>query len=262
MRSHHPRRGFAAAPRMPVVESIIRKHDAGVVILDKDCNDISNAQIPADLARTQILSKYPISAQYGHVFNNYTSGTWDALSNKGAVLARITKNGLVSWVVGTHLQADQSGYSTDSTQSARLAQLGEIRSWVNGIADTGAPVLIGGDLNVEYYGGASRGDYANAQAAVGGVLGTPATAAGETLRSIDCPVWSWCQYMAGVESFPTNLNDDVDYIGHLNQPGRPVPLTQSDVLVQFDPQSGWTPGQPDTNAPSDHYPVETTFTLG
>lgn len=286
-----------AAGRTPVVESIIRKHDADVVILDELFNDTSNSQIPADLADlypyhtpvvglvcsgggwtgisgdcsnnfwvinggTMILSKYPIRAQYAHVFSHYTSGTWDAFANKGAALAEINKGGVTTWVVGTHLQADQPGYSTSSTQSARLAQLGEIRSWADGIAGTGAPVLIGGDLNVEYYGGASRGDYANAESAVDGVLGTPAKASGESQTSIDCPISSWCQYMAGVESFPTNLSDDVDYIGYLNATGRPVPSGESDVLVQFDPQSGWTSGQFDTNAPSDHYPVEATFTLG
>jgi hypothetical protein len=36
----------------------------------------------------------------------------------------------------------------------------------------------------------------------------------------------------------------------------------STVKVDFDSQPGWTTGQIDTDAPSDHYPVEATFQLG
>ncbi|MFE2411507.1 sphingomyelin phosphodiesterase [Kitasatospora sp. NPDC057904] len=285
-----------AARRTPVIEQIVRQHDADVVILDEQFNNSSTADINAKLADlypyrtpvvgqtcsgggwtgisgncssswfvinggTMILSKYPITAQYAHVFSNSTYGTWDYHANKGAALVRVNKNGSTAWVVGTHLQADESDTSTDTTQATRLGQLGEIRSWVNGIAGTGAPVLIGGDLNVEYFHGQARGDYANAQYAVDGVLGTPATDPNQTLNTMDCPASAWCQYMSGVETFPKDYRDDLDYIGYLNAPGRPVPSAMSTVRVDFDPQAGWTPGQVDTNAPSDHYPVEATFQL-
>ncbi|MDQ0991554.1 sphingomyelin phosphodiesterase [Streptomyces sp. V3I7] len=287
-----------AAERTPVIEDIVRKHNADVVVLDELFNHTSTDDINAKLADlypyrtpvvgqvcsgggwngisgdcsnnplvfnggTMILSKYPITAQYAHVFTNSTSGTWDYNANKGGVLAQIDKNGTKSWVVGTHLQADQtSSASTDTTQATRLAQLREIRSWVDGIAGTSAPVLLGGDLNVEYYGGQARGDYANAQSAVGGPLGTPATDPTQTLMTMDCRVSGWCQYMSGVESFPRDYHDSLDYIGYLNAPGRPTPAALPRVVADFDPQSGWTEGQTDTNAPSDHYPVEATFQLG
>ncbi|MFD8788638.1 hypothetical protein [Kitasatospora sp. NPDC059599] len=93
------------------------------------------------------------------------------------------------------------------------------------------------------------------------MLGTPATDPGQNRTTMDCPVSSWCQYMAGVETFPKDYRDDLDYIGYLNAPGRPVPAAMSAVKVDFDPQAGWAPGQPDTVAPSDHYPVEATFRL-
>ncbi|MFG2887515.1 sphingomyelin phosphodiesterase [Streptomyces sp. NPDC048297] len=285
-----------AAQRTPVIESIVRKHSADVVVLDENFNGTSTADIISKLGDlypyhtpvvgqtcsgggwtgisgdcstswfvinggTMILSKYPITAQYAHVFSNSTYGTWDYHANKGAALARIDKGGVKSWVVGTHLQADESGTSTDTTQSTRLAQLREIRGWVDGIAGASAPVLIGGDLNVEYYGGRSRGDHAGAQSAVNGVLGTPATDPSQTLRTMDCSVAAWCQYMSGVESFPKDYRDDLDYIGYLNAPGRPVPTAMSTVKTDFDPQPGWTAGQSDTDAPSDHYPVEATFQL-
>ncbi len=286
-----------ASTRTPVVESIIRKHNADVVILDELFNHASTDDINSKLADlypyrtpvvgqacsgggwngvsgncsnswfvinggTMILSKYPIAAQYAHIYNNSTSGTWDYNANKGAVLAKVNKGGVSTWVAGTHLQADQSGTSTDTTQATRLGQLGEVRSWVNGIVGASAPVLFGGDLNVEYYHGQARGDYANSQAAVGGPLGTPATDPNASLTTMDCTVSAWCQYMAGVETFPKDYRDDLDYLGYLNAPGRPVPLALPTVTVDFDPQAGWSAGQLDTNSPSDHYPVEATFQLG
>ncbi|MFC1401380.1 MULTISPECIES: sphingomyelin phosphodiesterase [Streptacidiphilus] len=285
-----------AAGRTPTVEAIIRKNDADVVILDEAFNNTSDAKIPAALADlypyatpvvgkvcsgggwtgisgdcsnspfvinggTLILSKYPILAQYAHIFSNSTSGTWDYNANKGAALAELDVNGTPTWVVGTHLQADQSGTSTDTTQRTRLAQLGEIRSWTDQIVGTSAPVLIGGDLNVEYYAGASRGDYANAQAAVGGVLGSPALDPSQSRYTMDCPVSSWCQYMSGVESFASTYQDDLDYLGYLQDGTRPVPAALPTVHIDFDPQGGWTSGQLDTNAPSDHYPVQATYVL-
>ncbi|MEU9047214.1 MULTISPECIES: sphingomyelin phosphodiesterase [unclassified Kitasatospora] len=284
-----------AARRTPVIEQIVRQHNADVVILDEQFNNSSTADINAKLADlypyrtpvvggtcsggwtgisgncsnswfvinggTMILSKYPIAAQYAHVFANSTYGTWDYHANKGAALVKVTKNGSAAWVVGTHLQADESDVSTDTTQSTRLGQLSEIRAWVDGIVGSGAPVLIGGDLNVEYVHGRGRGDYTNAQNAVNGVLGTPATDPGQNLTTMDCSVSAWCQYMSGVETFPKDYRDDLDYIGYLNAPDRPVPTGMSTVKVDFDPQAGWAPGQLDTNAPSDHYPVEATFQL-
>jgi endonuclease/exonuclease/phosphatase family metal-dependent hydrolase len=284
-----------AAGRTPVIESIIKQHDADVVILDELFNHSSTSAIESALAAqypyhtpvvgqdcsgggwngisgdcsnswfvinggTMIFSKYPIAAQYAHVFSHSTTGTWDYNANKGAALAQIDKNGVTTWVVGTHLQADQSGTSTDTTQATRLAQLGEIQSWVNGIVGSSAPVLIGGDLNVEYAHGAARGDYANAQSAVNGLLGTPATDPSQRW-TMDCPVSAWCQYMAGVESFPAGYQDSLDYLGYLNAPGRPTPLSLPSVATDFDPQAGWTQGQVDTNSPSDHYPVQATFQL-
>ncbi|WP_189389663.1 sphingomyelin phosphodiesterase [Streptomyces sp. SDr-06] len=284
-----------AAQRTPVVESIIRQHSADVVILDELFNHASTDDISAKLADlypyrtpvvgqtcsgggwngvsgncssswfvinggTMILSKYPITAQYAHVFSNSTSGTWDYNANKGAALAQIDKFGTKTWVVGTHLQADQSNTATDTTQATRLRQLGEIRDWTNTIVGSSAPVLFGGDLNVEYTHGQARNDFANAQSAVGGALNTPAAGASPT--TMDCSVSAWCQYMADVETFPKDYRDNLDYLGYLNAPGRPVPSALPAVTSDFDPQAGWTPGQLDTRSPSDHYPVEATFRLG
>ncbi|WP_441247145.1 sphingomyelin phosphodiesterase [Kitasatospora sp. McL0602] len=283
-----------ASRRTPIVESIIRQHSADVVVLDELFNNSSVSDINSKLADlypyrtpvvggtcsgggwtgisgncsssmfvinggTMILSKYPITAQYAHIFSNSTYGTWDYHADKGAALVQVNKGGVKTWVVGTHLQADESDKSTDTTQATRLGQLGEIKDWTNGIVGATAPVLIAGDLNVEYFHGQYRNDYANSQAAVNGVLGTPATNPGEARTTMDCAVASWCQYMAGVETFPVDYRDDLDYVGYLNAPGRPVPVALPTVQIDFDPQAGWTQGQLDTKAPSDHYPVEATF---
>ncbi|MDH6117561.1 endonuclease/exonuclease/phosphatase family metal-dependent hydrolase [Kitasatospora sp. GAS204A] len=286
-----------ASTRTPVVESIIRQHSADVVVLDELFNDSSISDINSKLADlypyrtpvvggtcsgggwngtsgncssspfvinggTMILSKYPITAQYQHVFSNSTYGTWDYHSDKGAALVQVDKGGVKTWVAGTHLQADESDTSTDTTQATRLAQLGEIKSWVNGIVGTSAPVLFGGDLNVEYYHGQARGDYANAQNAVNGVLGSPALDPNQTVTTMDCTVSAWCQYMSGIETFPVDYRDDLDYLGYLNEAGRPTPVALPNVAIDLDPQAGWSAGQLDTNSPSDHYPVEATFQLG
>ncbi|WP_329562134.1 sphingomyelin phosphodiesterase [Kitasatospora sp. NBC_01266] len=293
-----------AAGRTPAVEAVIREHDADVVILDELFNQTSSDQIPADLAAqypyhtpnigqvcsgggwdsisgdcstaagiirggTMILSKYPIMAQHAYVFENAVS--WDWFSNKGAVLAEIDKNGTRSWVVGTHLQADQAGTSVDTTRATRVEQMGEIKNWVNATVGTQGPVLMGGDLNIEYFNGQvgrapGDSDLDRASAAGSAVLHTVEDP-NAPVRTLDCDVGAWCKTMSGIESFPSTYDDSLDYLGYLNDTDasgttRPVPAAVAPVQVLFDPQPGWANGQLDTYAPSDHYPVMTTFTIG
>ncbi|WP_223199540.1 sphingomyelin phosphodiesterase [Solihabitans fulvus] len=293
-----------AAERTPRVEAIVRTHDADVVILDELFNHASTSDIASNLADvypyrtpvvgqvcsgggwtsvsgncsnspfvinggTMILSKYPIEAQHALVFRNSKTGTWDYNANKGAALVRVNKNGVPAWVVGTHLQADQSSVSTDSTRATRVAQLAEIRNWVNGKVGTAGPVLIGGDLNIEYFAGQTGrapgdSDLDRASRSGDAVLSTVDPTG--PIRTMDCTVSAWCQYMAPIESFPVDYRDSLDYLGYLNYTdaagnSRPTPGVDA-VQVLVDPQDGWQPGQPDTYSPSDHYPIMTTFTLG
>lgn len=104
-----------------------------------------------------ILSKHPITAKYQHVFNASQMWTADYNANKGVALARIDTAGGPLWVAGTHLQADTTASARPQAHKVRMNQLGEIDTLVR--ARTGSdPVVLAGDLNVEFYAGASRLD--------------------------------------------------------------------------------------------------------
>ncbi|AHH95106.1 sphingomyelin phosphodiesterase [Kutzneria albida] len=220
----------------------------------------------------QVLSKYPIDRAYQLVYRNSHANTWDYLSNKGAALVRITKDGQHFWVAGTHLQADQTsgswpktGAPVAETQQVRYAQLGELRSWVDQKVGADGPVLFDGDLNIEYFAGQvgrqpGDSEVDRATAAVHGVLRTaPADSA---YRTFDCSVNAWCRHNASYQQYPVDYRDDLDYLGYLEGVNRPVPSRFDQVRVVLNPQQGWQPGQLDTRAPSDHYPVRTTATIG
>lgn len=96
----------------------------------------------------KIVSKYPIIAKMGRVFQASNPDTWDYRANKGAVYARIQKStGLTYSIFGTHLQADESG---KPGHSFRMQQLQELKDWIQRL-NLGAdePIIIAGDLNVE-----------------------------------------------------------------------------------------------------------------
>ncbi|MFE9425749.1 endonuclease/exonuclease/phosphatase family protein [Kitasatospora sp. NPDC006697] len=217
-----------------------------MVILDELFNQTSSDQIPRDLADqypyttpnvgqvcsgggwdsiggncstapgiirggTMILSKYPILSQHAYVFRQANS--WDWFSNKGAVLAEVDKNGTRSWVVGTHLQADQAGTSIDTTRATRVEQMGEIRNWVNATVGTHGPVLIGGDLNIENFNGQvgrapGDSDLGRAEASGNAVLQTVEDPNAQ-VRTLDCQISAWCKTMTGIESFSGTYNDSL-----------------------------------------------------
>ncbi|MEV7027074.1 endonuclease/exonuclease/phosphatase family protein [Kitasatospora sp. NPDC093558] len=103
-----------------------------------------------------ILSKFPIEESHQLVFHSVHGDTADTHANKGAVLAKMaTRDGIV-WLVGTHLQADQTpDATTQATQDVRFDQLREITAWVSRkvgeVSGETAPVIIAGDLNFEKY---------------------------------------------------------------------------------------------------------------
>lgn len=96
------------------------------------------------------LSKYPIVEQRAHVYQNSLYGSWDYMANKGFVYIKIEKEGRPFHLVGTHLQATHDGDTAEEHQ-VRLGQLGEIHSFINGLSiPASEPVIIGGDMNVEW----------------------------------------------------------------------------------------------------------------
>jgi phospholipase C len=91
-----------------------------------------------------ILSRWPIEQSYSLSFQNYrVSYTFDFMARKGAVYARINKQGKVFHIAGTHLQADAMSHDV------RMAQLEEIKNWLDSFQINKAePVILAGDFNV------------------------------------------------------------------------------------------------------------------
>lgn len=156
-----------------------------------------------------ILSKHPITAKYQHVFNASQRWTADYNANKGVALARIATASGPLWVAGTHLQADTTPSARAEAHNVRMNQLGEIDSLVS--ARSGSdPVVLAGDLNVEYYAGASRLDGAGrneiqqAQVRSGFTVGNP-SAYGYTYDGVTNP-------LVAAQGYAT-YRDTLDYLG-------------------------------------------------
>lgn len=156
-----------------------------------------------------ILSKHPITAKYQHVFNASQMWTADYNSNKGVALVRIDTGNGPLWVAGTHLQADTTPSARAEAHNVRMNQLGEIDTLVR--ARTGDdPVVLAGDLNVEYYAGASRLDGAGrneiqqAQVRSGLTVGDP-SAYGYTYDGVTNPLVAAQGY--------ASYRDTLDYLG-------------------------------------------------
>ncbi|KZN70442.1 sphingomyelin phosphodiesterase [Pseudoalteromonas luteoviolacea] len=97
-----------------------------------------------------ILSKHPIVSQKAHVFTNSLSGSWDYLANKGFAYVEIEKGGQRYHLIGTHLQATHDG-NTEQEHRVRMGQLREIQSFIESEnIPVSEPVIIGGDMNVEW----------------------------------------------------------------------------------------------------------------
>ncbi|WP_436494237.1 sphingomyelin phosphodiesterase [Actinokineospora sp. HUAS TT18] len=188
-----------------------------------------------------VLSKYPITAKHQLVYRNSFWPTADYYSNKGAALVRVVKDGRAVWVAGTHLQADQSPFSIAKSHEVRMGQLGELRALVDKYAPSGEPVIVGGDLNVEYWAGKSRLDSAGrtqveqASAALGGPI-VGATVQGHTYDGVTNSI-------ARANGGAT-YRDVLDYIGATASAGRPLASVGTVRTLGF--------GQ---GEPSDHYPV-------
>ncbi|NOU49816.1 sphingomyelin phosphodiesterase [Pseudoalteromonas sp. JBTF-M23] len=97
-----------------------------------------------------IISKYPIISQKAHVFNHSLSGSWDYMANKGFAYVEIEKNAQRYHLIGTHLQATHDG-NTEEEHRVRMGQLSEIQTFIAAQnIPTDEPVIVGGDMNVEW----------------------------------------------------------------------------------------------------------------
>lgn len=131
-------------------------------VIGKDCATkegwttlSGNCQVFLPRGGVNIVSRFPIEEVHGLVYESKVKGTWDQLCNKGAVLAkiRVSANN-VFWLLGTHLQSDEGGIDGAVT---RTKQAEEFTKWVDinrasGVFNISSaePVLIAGDLNVEF----------------------------------------------------------------------------------------------------------------
>lgn len=183
-----------------------------------------------------VLSRYPIVARHEHVYRALRATTTDALSNKGVALVSLALPSGPLWVAATHLQADEHG----DGHAVRLAQLGELRALVAATVPAGDPVVIAGDLNVEYAGkaGAALADAARAvdgHLAPHGPIHAPTfDAATNAIAARDSPGYSHV----------------LDYVGVLHGEGRP-PLRITTETRRFD----------EDGDASDHFPVLATIAV-
>ncbi|SHN34169.1 Endonuclease/Exonuclease/phosphatase family protein [Streptomyces yunnanensis] len=207
-----------------------------------------------------------ITSRHQLIFRNFHKGTYDRYSNKGAALVECSDLGTQQkfFVVGTHLQADEGDVNIEETHRTRVKQLKEIKSWVASKVGESpdAPIIIAGDMNVEYYctdpedGHAPRIDLGKspkideANAALGGVIDPV-----ENIHrfSYDCLRNSRARNEAGAgfEKYQNVL----DYIGYMGADGQGITPSIETEVVYYD-DTGL-----DDPIPTDHQLVRATVTL-
>ncbi|MFE0046175.1 sphingomyelin phosphodiesterase [Streptomyces albireticuli] len=205
-----------------------------------------------------ILSKYPVLESHQLVYRSADSKTSDYKSNKGAALVRLSVDGAPVWVAGTHLQADEESSSPiANTRKVRLEQLRELRAWASEKSG-GRPVIVAGDLNVEYYApdardgraptGAVSGDVAEADKALGGKLAPQNT----TQYTYDMVGNARAKLRDDAKGSYAKYRNRLDYIGYINGNG-PAPTFTDGRVVSYDGLHKG--GDPLAEIPSDHQPL-------
>jgi len=213
-----------------------------------------------------IASQHPIVRQHALVFSHYSEGSWDAMSNKGAVYAEITVQGQPVHLVATHLQATHDG-GNDAEHTVRMQQLSEMKAWLDGFdIPANEPLILTGDMNVPFSRSAQIAD----------MLSVTNTRMNfdATTEPASYPEANW---MARASNYHFEHNmcyrDTLDYVmwraDHLQPENTPeirvIPL-QSLTAWYWDYLEGdWSLCAGDqyhngyTRDISDHYPVVTTF---
>ncbi|GAA1977580.1 sphingomyelin phosphodiesterase [Amycolatopsis minnesotensis] len=229
------------ADRWPHQTPLVGRHcdtSPGWTTVDGNC---SSSPVVVNGGVT-VLSKHPSTEQHQLVYEHSYPGTADYLSNKGAALARLVVGGRPLWVAGTHLQADEAPDTLPKAHEIRMAQLAELRALVAKYVPRAEPVVIGGDLNIEYWAGRDRRDglgrtqAEQGEAALDGTLST----AGPGEFSFDAKT-----NPLAAKSVPPTYRDSLDYLGTVRGSGRPPVAVGPVRLVHY---GGGT-------IPSDHYPV-------
>lgn len=94
-----------------------------------------------------IVSRWPIEERVQHVYSQGCGA--DNLLNKGFVYVKLNRNGQAVHIIGTHVQAEDTGCNGGKGRSIRASQFDELQNFIStrGIAPDQL-VFIGGDMNV------------------------------------------------------------------------------------------------------------------
>ncbi|MFS1889787.1 sphingomyelin phosphodiesterase [Vibrio lentus] len=95
-----------------------------------------------------VLSRYPITYKAQHIFSEKCAE--DGMAMKGFVHVKLKKDWKTYNIIATHTQADPSVFNCSDANATRLAQLQEIRNYIDRhISDTEEYVYVVGDINID-----------------------------------------------------------------------------------------------------------------
>ncbi|MFC5723962.1 endonuclease/exonuclease/phosphatase family protein [Streptomyces gamaensis] len=240
----------------PHQSALVGEHCGGSAHWNSYAGNCSRSPVVVNGGVT-VLSKYPIAESHQLVYSDSHRGTNDYRSNKGAALVRLTVEGRPVWIAGTHLQADETGAPVPETHAVRLKQLAELRSWALG--KSGArPVIVAGDLNVEYHatdprdGRAPTGrvsdDVTRADTALGGRI-SPQDVREYTYDMVGNPR---AKLRDDAKGGYAKYRNRLDYIGFINGDG-PAPAQRDAKVIGYEGLPAG--GDPLARIPSDHQPL-------
>ncbi|WP_354638682.1 sphingomyelin phosphodiesterase [Kitasatospora camelliae] len=190
-----------------------------------------------------LLSKWPILRKEQYVFKDACGADW--WSNKGFVYAVLDVNGVRTHVVGTHLQSTDSGCSSGQPATVRAAQLTAMKTFLDGKRiPASEPVLVAGDLNVDFHGSEYPSMLADGNLA-------PASSRTGWTNSFDTTDNSIAAYR-----YPGEPNEDLDYVLYRADHARPQSYGNDVHRFHSTPWTVSSWGKSYTyNDLSDHYPV-------
>lgn len=188
-----------------------------------------------------IVSKWPIETSQDMIFTDCSKS--DCLAAKGAMYARINKQGKKYHIVGVHTQA----WPKPEAMAIREKQFTQLKKFIDDLnIPENEPVLIGGDMNVDK--NKFPEEYKNMK------------------KSLDVthPAVSGNAYtydhrtndLAG-----DNVNEFLDYIFYANNHKKPT--SSSNIVIMHKAVNGWKGGPFKTEKYdlSDHYAIFGRFTF-
>ncbi|MBE5460164.1 endonuclease/exonuclease/phosphatase family protein [Mycobacteroides abscessus] len=140
-----------------IKEGVRREYPYQSDRLGESCADVSGAcsSMPwMANGGVSTVSKVPITETYYHVYAKYAPLSFDALSNKGAVLVKMIVDGKPLWVANTHMQADGTlDDEISDPNGVRREQAEELGKFVANHVPKGEPIVFIGDFNATYFAG-------------------------------------------------------------------------------------------------------------